>query len=109
MKNINDIVKYMRRRSEDLTGVSMVIPISKPLWDHIMKMLESYCLKTDLPGESGEYLCLCDNGRFSVLPYSNKYKKFNCHDDDERTPFVINVVAWCELPEVVKDERVVEG
>ena len=47
MKNINNIVKYMRRRSEELKGVSMMIPVSKPLWDHIADVLESYCLELE--------------------------------------------------------------
>lgn len=100
MKNINDIVKYMRRRSEELAGLTMVLPISKPLWDHIVKILESYCLKSGVPEKSGEYLCMNEYGGFQVLVYSDRHKGFNCHDEYDETPFKLDVVAWCELPEI---------
>lgn len=111
MKNINDIVRYMRRRSEELTGLTMVLPISKPLWDHIVKMLESHCLKTGLPIKSGDYLCLGKHGNFNVLHYSERHKAFNCRDEFDVTPYKLEVIAWCELPEIpgeMKHERVME-
>ena len=97
---IKEIVSYMRKRSDELTGVSMTIPMSKPVFDYIINLLDSYCLKESLPEKSGNYLCLCDNGMFAVLHYSEKHKKFNCHDESYSTLFAIKVVAWCELPEV---------
>ena len=107
MKNINEVVRYMKKRSMMNYDINMTI--SHELWDHIINILDSYCLKDGVPEKSGKYLCWCKNEYFTVLHYSDKHKKFNCHDEDKETPFVIEVVAWCELPEVVKDERVVEG
>ena len=55
MNNMKDIIKYMKRRSEELKGVSMVIPVSKPLWDHIIKILESYCLESEESNEKNDF------------------------------------------------------
>lgn len=103
MKNINNIVKYMRKRSEELKGVSMMIPVSKPLWDHIADLLDSYGWKTGSPEKTGRYLCLSDTGWISVLSYSKKHDAFNCHDNHSNDYFKIDVIAWCELPEVPEE------
>lgn len=103
MNNINNIVSYMKRRSDNLKGVSMVIPVSKPLWDCIADVLDSYSWKTGSPEKSGEYLCLTKYNNFRVLPYSKKHGAFNCHDDHDDDCFKINVIAWCELPKLPEE------
>ena len=103
MNNINNIVKYMRRRSEELKGVSMMIPVSKPLWDHIADALDSYGWKTGSPEKSGQYLCLTKKGFFRVLPYSKRHNAFNTDDYFDHDLFKVEVIAWCELPEVPEE------
>lgn len=103
MKNIKNIVKYMRKRSEELKGVSMVIPVSKPLWDHIADVLDSYGWETGSPEKSGEYLCFTEKGNFRVFPYSKKHNAFNAYDDHDDDRFKVEVIAWCELPDVPEE------
>ena len=106
MNNINNIVSYMKRRSDNLKGVSMVIPVSKPLWDCIADVLDSYSWKTGSPEKSGEYLCFTKNNYFTVLPYSEKHKLFNVRDEFEvKDLYQIDVIAWCELPELPEELR----
>ena len=105
MNNINNIVSYMRRRSEELKGVSMVIPVSKPLWDCIADVLDSYSWKTDPPEKSGRYLCLNEYGAFSVYEYSKRHDAFNAHDECDEVLWEIKVIAWCELPELPEELR----
>ena len=100
MKNINEVIRYMKKRSMMNYDINMTI--SHELWDHIINILDSYCLKECLPKKSGEYLCLNDAGRFQVLHYSKRHGAFNCRDESNETPFKIDVVAWCELPEVLE-------
>ena len=108
MKNINNIVSYMRKTLATFKDLNLTM--SRELWYHIANILDSYCLKDGLPKKSGEYLCWCKYNYFTVLSYSEKHKMFNCRDEfDVKDLCPIEVVAWCELPEVVKDERVVEG
>ena len=108
MKSINDVIRYMKKRSMMNYDINMTI--SHELWDHIINILDSYCLKDGVPEKSGKYLCWCKNEYFTVLPYSEKHKVFNAYDGLEVNDLrPIEVIAWCELPEVVKDERVVEG
>lgn len=102
MKNINNIVSYMRRRSEELKGVSMVIPTSVMMWDHIADILESYGWKTGFPERDGRYVCLCYNDDVHILPYSKEYDSFICHDE-WYAPFKVDVIAWCELPELPEE------
>lgn len=103
MKNIKNIVKYMRKRSEELKGVSMVIPVSKPLWDHIADVLDSYGWKKGSPEKSGQYLCLTENKIVDVIHYSKKHNVFNAFDEDHDVLYAINVIAWCELPELPEE------
>ena len=98
MKNINDVVRYIRGCLDGWNEHKVIITI--PMWRHIVGILEKYCLRTGLPEKSGEYLCMNEYGGFQVLVYSEKHKAFNCHDEYDETPFKIDVVAWCELPEV---------
>lgn len=105
MNNINNIVSYMKRRSDNLKGVSMVIPVSKPLWDCIADVLDSYSWKTDPPEKSGQYLCLCDNGWTTVLSYSKRHDAFNAHDECGTKSNELDVIAWCELPKLPEELR----
>lgn len=104
MKNINNVVRYMRKKSSEFNGI--IMNISHDLWDHIANILEQYTLtpvKDHPPEKSGEYLCLCDNGRFTVLHYSKRHNAFNAHDECHEATWEINVIAWCELPEVPEE------
>ena len=77
--------------------------VTVPLWNLIADVIERYALKPvedGLPEKSGEYLCVNEYGGFQVLVYSEKHKGFNCHDEHDDAPFKIDVVAWCELPEI---------
>jgi len=56
------------------------------------------------PTGSDDYLTINRSGTGSVrcLPYSDKHKAFNCHDNDETPEYAIDVAFWAYIPEKIK-------